>query len=177
MNKAYYIAPVLLLAVFGGLYWQHMGVMETKAEQKKIEQARIKAEEDAKKREAELRAKEDADKRIAEREEAERKKELEKEAKRLADIEKIKSESDRYSSLLAESTKQAESLEKQLKDTRALKEQLSRQEFESEKKVELAMIEKRNAELQVQRMAEMVAQRTNKSSLTQLPPAPAAANK
>jgi DNA repair exonuclease SbcCD ATPase subunit len=175
MKKAYYIAPVLLLAAFVGLYWHHMGQMEIKAEAKRVEQARIKAEADAKKQEAELRAKEDADKRIAEREAAERKKEVEKEAKRLADIEKIKSETDRYNSLLAESTKQAQSLEKQLKDARALKEKLSRDEFDVEKKVELAMIEKRNAELQVQRMAEIVALRTNKSTLTQLPtPAPVA---
>ncbi len=172
MKKAYYIAPVLLLAAFVGLYWHHMGVMKAKEEVKRVEQARIKAEADAKKREAELRAKEDADKRIAEREAAEKKKEEEREAKRVADIEKIKSETARYNSLLDESTKQAQSLEKQLKDARALKEKLSRDEFEFEKKVQLAMIEKRTAELQVQRMAEIVAQRTNKSTLTQLPTPP-----
>jgi hypothetical protein len=177
MKKAYFIAPIILLAAFVGLYFHHMGLMEVKTKAKQAEQARIKAEADAKKKEAELRAKEDADKRIAEREAAEKKKEAEKEAKRLADIEKIKSETDRYNSLLAESTQQAQSLEKQLKDARALKETLSREEFEFEKKVQLAMIEKRNAELQVQRMAEMVAQRTNKSTLTQLPTAPVAATK
>jgi hypothetical protein len=169
MKRSYYIVPVILLALFGGLYWQHMGEMDRKAEALKVEQARVKAEEDAKKKEAERKAREDADKRMAERDALEKKKEDDREAKRKADIDKIKTETARYNAQLAESTKLSANLEKELSELRALKEKLGRDAFEAAKKVELAMIDKRNAELQVQRMAEMVAKRANESTMTKLP--------
>jgi membrane protein involved in colicin uptake len=169
MKSSYYLVPVVLLALFGGLYWQHMGSMNKKIEAQKIEQAKVKAEEEAKKKEAERKAREDAEKRIAERDALERKKEEEKEAKRKAEIEKIKSDTDKYNGQLADAIKKSASLEKELSELRAQKDQLGRDAFEASKRVELALIDKRNAELQVQRMAEMVAKRANESSMSKLP--------
>lgn len=171
--RSYYIVPVILLALFGGLYWQHMGEMDKKIAAQKAEQARIKAEEDAKKKEAERKAREDADKRVAQREAEERKKEEEKEAKKKAEIDRIKADTARFSAQLADFTKQGDNLEKELSSLRADKERLGREAFEMSKKVELAMVDKRTAEFQVQRMADMVAKRANDSVLTkvQAPPA------
>jgi hypothetical protein len=177
MKRSYYIVPIVLLALFGGLYWQHMGEMDRKLAAQKAEQARVQAIEDAKKKEAERKAREDADKRIAEREAAEKKKEDDREAKRKADIDKIKSETERYNKQLADLNKEGAKLEKELSDLRAEKEKLGRDAFEASKKVELALIDKRNAELQVQRMAEMVAKRANESTLTKLPTPPPVAAK
>jgi hypothetical protein len=177
MKRSYYIVPIVLLALFGGLYWQHMGEMDRKIAAQKAEQARVQAIEDGKKKEAERKAREDADKRIAEREAAEKKKDDEREAKRKADIDKIKTETERYNTQLADLNKEGAKMEKELSDLRAQKEKLGRDAFESAKKVELALIEKRNAELQVQRMAEMVAKRANDSTLAKLPPPPPVAAK
>ncbi|ATC62718.1 hypothetical protein CMV30_01340 [Nibricoccus aquaticus] len=177
MKRSYYIVPVILLALFGGLYWQHMGEMTTKANELKAKNLRIKAEEDAKKQEAERKAREDADKRIAVREAEEKKKEDDKEAKKKADIEKIIADTKRFNAQLADFTKQAATLDKELIALRAEKEKLGRDSFDMAKKVELAMVDKRTAEFQVQRMADMVAKRASDSTMTKLPtppPAPAA---
>lgn len=176
--KSYYIVPVVLLALFGGLYWQHMGDMKEKIATQKAEQARIKAEEDAKKKEAERKAREDADKRIAQREQEERKKEADKEAKRKAELEKIQTDTQRFNKMLADFTKETASLDKELAALRTEKEKLGRDSFDMAKKVALAIADKHTAEFQVQRMADMVAKRANDSTLTKLPtppPAPAAA--
>jgi hypothetical protein len=175
MKRSYYIVPIVLLALFGGLYWQHMGQMEQKEAELKAQQARVKAEEDAKKKEAERKAREDADKRIAQREADERKKADEKEARLKADIEKIKSATAKANALLADYNKQAAALDKELMALRAEKEKLGRDAFDMAKKVELAMVDKRTAEFQVQRMAEMVAKRANESAMTKLPTPPAPA--
>ncbi len=174
MKRSYYIVPVILLVLFGGLYWQHMGEMDKKIAAQKAEQARIKAEEDAKKAEAERKAREDADKRIAQREAEERKKEAEKEAKRKAELEKIQADTKRFNNMLADFNKETASLEKELSTLRAEKEKLGRESFDMAKKVALAEAAKHTAEFQVQRMADMVAKRASDSSLTKLPTPPAA---
>lgn len=175
MKRSYYIVPVLLLALFGGLYWQHMEEMDRKTAELKTQQARIKAEEDAKKKEAERKAREDADKRIAQREAEERKKEEEKEAKKKADIDRIKADTARFTAQLADLTTQVSNLDKELTALRADKEKLGRESFEMAKKVELAMVDKRTAEFQVQRMADMVAKRANDSVLTKMQAPPVVA--
>jgi hypothetical protein len=173
MKRSYYIVPVILLALFGGLYWQHMGEMDRKTAELKATELRIKAEEDAKKKEAERKAREDADKRIAQREAEERKKESEKEAKKKAELDKILEDTKRFTNQLANFTKEAASLDKELTTLRSDKEKLGRESFEMAKKVALAMADKRTAEFQVQRMADMVAKRANDSTLTKLPTPPA----
>jgi hypothetical protein len=174
MKRSYYIVPVVLLALFGGLYWQHMGQMDRKAAELKAKEIRIKAEEDAKKKDAERKAREDADKRIAQREAEEHKKEAEKEAKKKADLDKINSDIARFSSQLADFTKQAANFDKELIALRAEKEKLGRDAFDRAKKVELALVDKRTAEFQVQRMADMVAKRANDSTLTKVSAPPVA---
>lgn len=173
MKRSYYIVPIILLALFGGLYWQHMGEMEKKIAAQQAEQARIKAEEDAKKKEAERKAREDADRRIAQREAEERAKEEKRAAQKQADIDKIKAATAKANEQLASFNKQASALEKELAALRAQKEKLGREAFDLSKKVELALIDKRTAEFQVQRMAEMVAKRASDSSMTKLPTPPA----
>lgn len=173
MKRSYYIVPVILLALFAGLYWHDAGEMAKKEQEHKAREARIKAEDDAKKKEAERKAREDADKRIAQREAEEKKKEDEKEAKKKAEIERITADTKKFNNQLADFTKQTVALEKDLANLRAEKEKLGRDSFDMAKKVELALVDKRTAEFQVQRMADMVAKRANDSSLTKVPTPPA----
>jgi len=175
MKRSYYIVPVILLALFAGLYWQHRGEMDKKMAAQKVAAARILAEETAKKRLAEQKAKEDADKRQAARDAEERKKEDEKSATRKAEVDKIKDETKTYNARLAEFNKETAQLEKELATLRQEREKLIRESFDYSKKVELALIDKRNAELQVQRMADMVAKRANESTLAKSPTPPPAA--
>jgi Uncharacterized conserved protein len=173
MKRSYYIVPIVLLVLFGFVYWQHQGEMNQKIEAQKAEEARIRAEEEAKKAEAERKAREDAERRMAEREEAERKKEEDRIAKRKAEIERINSDIERFTKQLADNNKEAASLEKQLASLRAEKEQLGRDSFDLSKKIALAHANKRTAEIEVQRMAQMVAKRASESTLTQMPTPPA----
>ncbi len=174
MKRSYYIVPVIFLILFGVLYWQHQDEMNQKIADQKAEEARIRSEEDAKKKEAERAAREDAERRIAEREEAERKKEEDRVAKRKAELERINSDIARFSKQLADNNKESASLEKQLVSLRAEKEQLGRDSFDLSKKIALAHANKRTAEIEVQRMAQMVAKRASESTLTQMPAPPAA---
>ena len=65
-------------------------------------------------------------------------------------------------------------LEKELAGLRTQKETVNRENLELLKKVELARIAKRNAELNIQRMTEMISRRAAASALTAPPPAPVA---
>jgi hypothetical protein len=63
-------------------------------------------------------------------------------------------------------------LQNEIANLRNQRESLSRETFDSAAKVELAKIDRRNAELEILRMYDMVAQRVSDSSLTKLPPPP-----
>jgi hypothetical protein len=171
MKRSYYIAPVLILGLFSFFYWQHMGDMKLKEQRQQAERARIQAEEDAKKRDAQRKAEEDARKRMADREAEERKKEADKLAKQQKERDAIKADTDRYNAQIAEFNKKSATLDKDLVALRAERERLIRETFSTAKKIEIAMVERRNAELQVQRMAEMVANRANQSAMAKLPSA------
>jgi hypothetical protein len=173
MNKFYIIVPVIMMAIFGFIYSDF-----TKKDALRVEQeaAVLKAEADAEaaqKAEAERQAKEDAARRTAEREAeearkiAERREKWETAGQQIADsTAKYKAEADKFAA-------EAQDLELQLLAVRGDREKVSGEAFNLSKEVELARIAKRNAELQVQRMTEMVSKRAADSSLTKMPAAPA----
>jgi chromosome segregation ATPase len=69
-------------------------------------------------------------------------------------------------------TKQIADLDKEVADLRTKRENLTRDIFDAAAKAELAKIDRQNAELEIQRMYEMVAQKVSDSFLTKLPPPP-----
>src|SRR3954463_10154573 len=175
MNKFYVIVPIVLLALFSVVYIQHSKESEQKAIAKKVADEKAKEEEANKKRIAEQRAKEDADKRTAARNKEEADKEAAKQAKYQADIDVIKKDTGKYASDAEGYAKQAATLESELTNLRTSKEKLIRESFELDKKVELAKIDRRNAELEIQRMTEMIAKRAADSAMAKVPPVVAAA--
>ena len=68
--------------------------------------------------------------------------------------------------------KESADLELQINSMRNRKEKLNTETFELSKQVEHAKIERRTAELEIQRMVEMVAKRVGASSMANIPPPP-----
>ena len=155
MNKFYVITPLVLCALFGVYYFNFAQEQQIKEAQKKKEVAAKIAEEKRKKDDIEAKARADADERTRKREEETAKKEADRRAKWDAQGQEIADATKKY-------TAQAEASAKQ-------------ESFELLKKVELARIDKRNAELEIQRIHAMVAKRATESSAAQLPPPPAVA--
>ncbi len=176
MNKSYIIVPLIALGIF---VFFHNDFSKKDAIKKEAEMVEKLAEEQRKadeKAAAERQSKEEAAKRTAEREADEAAKIADREAKWKAAGDEIaqytakaKATSDKHQANINE-------LELKLTSLRKSREDIKQQVYDGMKNVESARIAKRNAELQVQRMAQMVTQKAETSVLVKkpiLPPPPA----
>jgi septal ring factor EnvC (AmiA/AmiB activator) len=171
MNKFYVILPVFLLIAFG-VYYTQIAQPEMAAaalaEQKRL--AAVQAADDAHRKEIETKAQEDARKAQAERDAKERarleKARLEKDEQ----DRKITEETAKYENEASKLSKQIADLEIEITNLRNQREETNRQSFALAKQVELAKIDRRTAEMDLQRMYEMVAQKVTDSSLAKMPP-------
>jgi chromosome segregation ATPase len=172
MNKSYLIVPLVLLAVFGFLYKSALTEMGAKAAAQQVEVDRKKAEDKKHKDEIEARATLDAQKRQDERAAADLAKEQKKQKDYDDAIKTLKDEAAKYSAESDKLTKEAADLEIQISQTRTDREKLNHETLELAKRVEQAKINRRTAELEIQRMMEMVAKKLNDSSIAVPPPPP-----
>lgn len=173
MNKFYIIVPVVLLGVFLFFYNGALKEMDAKEAVKKEEIAKVKAADDARRADIEKKAAADAKKRQDERDAEDRAKEQKKIKEYEDAMRQLKDEADKYLAEADKNQKDANALELQLNDLRSLKERTNREAFELAKQVELAKIARRNAELEIQRMVDMVATKIGASSFAAMPPPPA----
>jgi hypothetical protein len=173
----YLIIPAILMVGFLFIYFGHVETMHQKETAKAASIAQEKASAEAKKKDAEDKARSDAKKRQEERDAEEARKEKEKSDKQAADDKKVRDAVAEFTAKANAASKQATSLEQELDRIRKEKDRLSRETFDFAKEVELARIARRNAELEIQRMTEMIARRAGESSMTRPPviaaPAPA----
>jgi len=160
MNKLYLIIPLILTVAFGGIYMQHTKTAAAKAQQILTAKAKADAEVAAQKAEAERQAKADADKRESDRIAEEKKKEADKRAKWDAESLRIATDTATFTATAAEHLATVKKLEAQLDALRAEKDVSTKANFGSARDVELARIEKRTAELEIQRLVEMVARKS-----------------
>src|SRR5688572_6066262 len=165
----YIIFPSVMLAGFLVIYFSHKEKAEAKERAHVAQVAKEKTDAEQKKQAAEAKAREDARKRQEERDAEERKKAEEKAAKQAADDKKVRDQTAEYTAKADAAAKQGNALEIELDRLRKEKDKTSRETFDLAKQVELARIARRNAELEIQRMAEMVARRAAESSLTKPP--------
>ena len=175
MNKFYVILPVALLILFGGYYFKVAKpemAAKVLADEKRIAEER--QAEDAKRKDIEAKAQDDARKAQAVRDAKEHER-LEK-AQRDKDEQdrKVLDETTKYEKEAEKLSKQIAALEIEITNLRNKREDMNHEVLESAKKVELAKIDRRNAELEIQRMYDIVAQKVAASSLTQAPPPPPA---
>jgi type IV secretory pathway VirB10-like protein len=168
----YIIFPGILLVIFLGLYFSSKKQTEEREAAKAAEAARIQQVEDAKKKEAEEQARLDAEKRQKEQEAETRRKEAEHLKKWQDDYNKVVADRDRYNAQADANNKKASELEIQLDQLRRDKEKDNRDDFDMLKQVEKARVHERNAELEIQRMVEMIARKAGDSTLTRMPPPP-----
>lgn len=173
MNKFYIIVPVVLLGVFLFFYNGALKEMAAKEVAKQEEAAKVKKAEDERRAEIEKKAAEDAKRRQAEREAEDRAKEQKKIKEYEDAMRQLKDEADKYLAEADKNQKDANALELQLNELRSLKEKTNRETFELAKQVELAKIARRNAELEIQRMVDVVGQKVGASSFAAMPPPPA----
>jgi hypothetical protein len=175
MKKWMYVISVGgMLAIFLFFYFAHMEEAQIK------EKARLEMKAQAEKAEAdrkaaiEAKAREDAAKRAAERDAEIAQKAAERLAKQEAEDRKIKETTDELIAKGNVYAKRISELEVELNALRLNKEKLNREAFEFAKQVEQARIAKRNAELEIQRMTDMVAKRAADSALARAPAPPPA---
>ncbi|HUG09735.1 MAG TPA: hypothetical protein VMM36_01920 [Opitutaceae bacterium] len=181
-NFSFYLfLPLILLVAFlftpGVGYFAAQKKIEAKEVAKAEELARIEAAENEKRIEIEKRAEEDARTRQEESANAERTKEEKKRkdyedaiSKLEEDIKTFSGEADAHAAEIA-------NLEIQIVKLRDRKETGDRETLELAKQVELAKIDRRIAEMEIQRMVAMVREDLNTSPLLVPPvppPAPAA---
>ena len=170
MNKFYFIIPVVLLGGFIFLYRGAVDEMNIKEAATKAQIAAAKAEEDAHRHEVEQKAIVDAEKRQKEREKEESAKQAKKEKDYNDAMAKLKHETDGYAAESSKLTKDVADLEVALTNGRTLRDKTSLESFELSKQVELSKINRRRAELEIQRLIEMVG--TKASTFAAMPPPP-----
>lgn len=172
MNKSYLIVPVILLAVFGFTYNGALKDMQAKEDANHAKATEKKRVEDARKAEVEAKATLDAKKHQEERDAEDRKKQEKKQAEYDDAMKKLRDEANDYTVQGEKLGKEAADLELQISQSRNEKEKLARETLELAKSVELAKINRRNAELEIQRMIDMVGKKLNDSSIATPPPPP-----
>jgi len=171
MNKFYVFFPAVLLVAFAIYYTQvakpEMAEQEAAAKQKIVDQ---EVADTARRADIEKKAQADAQVQQHAREERDRLKLEKARHDREEQDRQIADETAKFENESASLKKQISDMEKDIFNLRAKREDTSRAVFEAAAKVELAKIDRQNAELEIQRMYGMVAQRVNDSFLTKLPP-------
>jgi septal ring factor EnvC (AmiA/AmiB activator) len=172
MNKSYLIAPLVLLAIFAVTYNNSLKEMNAREMVNQEKAVKIKLEEKKRKDEVELKATADAKRRQEERDAEDLKKQAKKQAEYDEVMKSLRDQTADYTTQAAKLTKEITDLEAQIAQNRNAKENLIRENLELSKTVELTKINRRNAELEIQRTIEMVAKKLNDSSIAVPPPPP-----
>lgn len=167
----YVIFPGIALVIFIVFYRASQNELEIAEAKRKAVVAEQKAADEAKKQEAEQKAAADAKKHEQDRLADEAKAEADKQAKYEADLNRIKTDTTKTAASVTRYASHVSEMEIELDTLHKKKEAATRDEFETEKQVELAEIQRRTAELDSQRMVEMIAKKADASALTKGAPA------
>lgn len=170
----YIIFPGAMLGVFLFFYFSDAKQAAINEKQRAAVVSKQKAEEAERKRVIEEKARLDAERRTSERLMEEKKKESDKLAKSAAELKRVVDDTDKANADFARYAKEVSSLESQLELLLKSKDKASREAFDAVKQVEKAKVDRRNAEIEIQRLTEMVVRRAAESSLVKptLPVAP-----
>jgi septal ring factor EnvC (AmiA/AmiB activator) len=173
MSKFYVILPTTLLIIFAVYYTQvskpAMAAKEL-ADQKAI--AEQDARDEANRKQIEIKAQQDAIRQQEERARKDREKEEKLKRQQEEQDNQVRTETDR---LVAEATslsKQIADLQKEIGGLRNQRDALNREVFQDAANVERTKIDRRNAELEIQRMYDMVAKKIDDSFLVKAPTIP-----
>lgn len=168
----YLLFPGLMLGIFLIFWFAHEKDSAERDHVRLEKQAEKQAADKKTKDEAEQKARLEAAERQKQREEDERKKEEARQAKMAAADKQVKDLTDTALADGDKSQKTINGLELDIDRLHKQKDDANRRLFDLQKQVELARVAKQNAELEEQRMTEMIARRTADTTLAQMPPAP-----
>ena len=166
----YFIFPILGVVVFLFFYFAHVDEAKRAEVVRKEMIAKKDAEAAAAKAALEATARKDAEERAAERIASEDKKERDKQEKWDAAGRDVQKVTDTAKAASAQAVKDIARLENDLKSLRQQRDALTAEQLALLKSVEQAKIDRRNAELEIQRFTAMIANRTSESALA-VPPA------
>jgi chromosome segregation ATPase len=168
----YVLCPTALLGLFIFYYSVKSAEVEAHEKQRAEQIAAQKASDAAARHEIEEKARLDAAKRAADRLAEAARKDKQKQDKYNDNMAKLRDETDKANAQVSELTEKIGQLQMKLDALQKAKEDASQSGFDIEKQIELAEVEKGNADLQSERMVAMIADRVEKSFLTKLPPPP-----
>ncbi|MEJ1972674.1 MAG: hypothetical protein WDM96_09515 [Lacunisphaera sp.] len=168
----YVLMPGIMFGIFLFFYFGAVKEMGAKAEKQKIEKAAKDKIEAERKAVIEQKALADAEKRQKAREEEDAKKAADKEAAYAKVMSQLAAEAADYNAQADKLAKEAADLDISISQARTNKEKLNRDTFDLSKEVELTKINRRNAEIEIQRMVEMAGKKIADSSVAIAPPPP-----
>jgi len=166
----YVVMPGIMFGIFLFFYNGAVKEMHAKEEHQKMEKKAKDDAEAARKKVIEDKAIADAEKRQKDREAEDAKKAAEKEAaynKIMAQLASDTADENAQSDKIA---KDVGNLEISISQARSDKEKLNRETFDLAKQVEMAKINRRNAEIEIQRMVEIAGKKVADSSVAIAPP-------
>lgn len=166
MKKTYLFAPVLMMATFLVAFQYHSKHANAEKAVAATKAAAEKKDAEAKKQAAIEQARVDAAKRADARAAEEKQKEDEKRAKWEAVGQRLADEVAANEKMLSANSAAVKTLEGELASARAAKKALTEKFFALDREVELDRISKRTAELEIQRLTEMVAHRAGTTYAT-----------
>ncbi|MSU22302.1 MAG: hypothetical protein EXS32_00580 [Opitutus sp.] len=168
----YLIFPGGMLAAFLVFFLSHTKEMDAREHERAIKVQQQQKEAAAKKTADEARAAADAKKRQQEREAEETAKAEQKRLKQVAADKEVSDATTKALNAAATSQKEVSSLDADLDTLRKAKDKALQEAFDLARQVERAKVERRNAELEIQRTTEMIAERALASSLARMPTPP-----
>lgn len=165
MKKLYLIIPLVFTAAFLVVFFQYQKEAEAAAEIKRVQLEKEAAEELAKKIEAEKVAQKEAAERNAKRIADERKREEERQAKWDAEMKQITDDTAKYAAQVAEYNADIQKTTDAITAARAEKEKLTRSTLQFAQQVEQVRVQRRITDLEIQRLVEMIAQRSANATI------------
>jgi preprotein translocase subunit SecF len=171
----YFVVPAIGLVAFLFIYFSHVEEAKKLDAQHQTDLAKQAADDAAKKKDLEDRARADADRLAAQRAAEEAKKVADRVAEQAAEDKKVSDATDKALTEGDQSTKQIAQRETELAALRAAKDKANRELLEISKQLELSRIARRTAELEVQRMTEMIARKASDAAMAKFVPPPAPA--
>ncbi len=171
----YLVAPLVLLLAFlftpGSGYRDSMLVLATKQEAEAKAKAEVEAKETARKKEIEAKALADAQRRQAERDAEEKAREEKKENDYKEGMKNLRQSTVDMRKAADDLAAEIATLEKSLANLRTKKSSINEGAFDLAKQIEVAKGRRRVAEVELQRLLEMVSDRVGGSSFAIIPPA------
>lgn len=176
----YLILPLVGMLAFGGYYFGVFHKQEVAARQAKdASVAKAKADEAERKKVEEAKAAIEAKERAAKKRKEEEDKRALRDSRQKEEDDKLRDETKRAEDRASKLGKDHADLEVKLVEIRRSREAEQRKAFDLLREVELAKVDRRNAELAIQLDTEKIASRVDASSMVQMPifPKPPGAEK